>query len=1160
LDKDSTTIIVPGPGVYTLEIKVYKYGKFCAFNYTHTLDIADRLPLAPIEDNWPLKICENNNVATYKVLTPDPDLIYLWTYPPTAQKVKDDSTGILELRWVGPVGGDVCVKARNLCGDGPLTCLPVVYIDQMDPAFSLAVDICKDQTTPITATSTHIANTTFNWNFDGGSPTNTNGTGPGPHNVRWNVSGVKTVSLSVTEEGCTGITVSKPITVKDPPPPPVINCVSSTINSVTFEWPAVAGATGYNVSIVSSQSGTGSLTGPTQYTVSNMNTGDSVVVVLTAIIPGPCGNAVSAPVTCFANNCVLPNITINPISPICLTVSTPSIQLKDSDVNITPPTPGVGVFFINGVASPSGVFDPKVLGAGSHTIGYELTFDSGRCKQNASPITVQINDTPKSDFTPDKNVSCILDPIVFTYNGGTTGGVYTWNFGPDAIGNYNGPGPHSVRWQNAGNKTITLSVTKNGCTSPVSTQQVTINPILQAPVVYCADQKIDGVVFGWDAIANASGYEIWINGIKITNQTALTFAVNGLKEKDKVTILVVALSTNGCPNTSGTRTCEATACPNTRLNFPARVVPPICLTATAAPVPLTFTVTNPGLGVPVITWTGKGVNNTTKTFDPKIAGVGQHIVKLKYEENTCITEDSILFTVKVQPIASFTSKDKICVTDQLFVTYTGTTNAALKYIWDIGTAVKTDVTSNTFNFKWATAGTYNLGLKVGLEGCESEPFNKSVVVEPVPAPPVISCQESLDKVVFSWNAIACATEYNIKINGVSKGKQSTTTYTAGNLMVGENVEISVEPISTCECPIAPSLLICKAKICPPVVINLTPAQTSICLTNGLTTKIKIDVAVTGNTVAGKGTWSPTNMVDQNGNFDPVAAGLGSHTIKYSYTDEGCDFEKTTSISVVEVPRIIWEVVQPRCYNDVSGSFIYTIQGGTSPYTLLMDGKNITVPKVDGVTSGSHVFTVTDKNGCSSTQQFTVTIPVRPDFEIKGPAIVNLGKDATHTVDLTKMAGFNIDSIVWVRAGVRICGGSTNCLSVTNIPPIGQNEYEVTIYYNQGCKVSNKFTYVVTDLYITTFPNIINVSSKSGNNIFKITTSDPSLWVKKMRIYDRWGNLVFTEQEFSAFNSPKGWNGKFDGRDVVPGVFVYIFEMKSDNDDNIIESGDVTVIK
>ncbi|MBK9583287.1 MAG: hypothetical protein IPO48_15730 [Saprospiraceae bacterium] len=244
-DSDSTNIVVPSPGTYTLEITVYKFGSSCTFSFNHTIDLTGRFPSAPLADNWPLKICENDNTATYNVLTPDPDLIYLWTVPASATKVQDDSTGTLVVRWNGPTGGNICVKARNLCGDGPETCLPVVYVDMIDPAFSLAVEVCKDGTTPITATSTHTATpVVYNWDFDGGTATGS-GTGPGPHNVSWNSIGTKTVTLSVSENGCLGNPVTKDIEVKELPPPPVVSCAGTTSSSVTFEWTAVPGATSY---------------------------------------------------------------------------------------------------------------------------------------------------------------------------------------------------------------------------------------------------------------------------------------------------------------------------------------------------------------------------------------------------------------------------------------------------------------------------------------------------------------------------------------------------------------------------------------------------------------------------------------------------------------------------------------------------------------------------------------------------------------------------------------------------------------------------------------------------------------------------------------------------------------------------------------------------
>ncbi len=1178
-DDDGTTIIVDDEGVYRLEITVYKFGTGCLFTFNHTVDLKSRLPKAPIADNWPQKICESSPEATYNVMSPDTNLTYLWTVPATATIIQDDSTGTLIVRWNGPTGGDICVKARNLCGDGPETCLPVLYIDQIPPDFDLATEICKGDATAIVATSTHSATPViFNWNFDGGNPDNPMTNGPGPHNVRWATNGVKTVTLFVTENGCVGEPVSKQIEVKELPAPPVISCAGSTSNSVTFGWNDVDGATDYIINIISPAGVMGTkVPGENLYEVTGLDLGAIVRIEVIAVIQGPCGNVMSQG-ECEAQDCGdLPNITINNIPPICLP-GTP-ITLDDNIVTIDIDIPGsVGSFTVNG--APATVFDPVALGAGTHTIVYTLAWDNNRCRQSATR-TVTVNQTPSSEFTVSPG-GCVLDPVTVTYTGGTIGtAVFEWDFGANVIGNYNGPGPHQVTWSTAGTKTITLRVTQNGCPSTVTTRTVTVNPVLSAPVIECADQRIDGVTFGWGSVANASGYHIVVRivgGAEIYNgpESGLEYDVNGIPEGTQVEITVTALSNNGCPNTSSTRTCIATSCPNAKITFDNPITTE-CLTSSLQPIPLTYRITDNLPGVqPTVVWsstnptTNAAINNsvTPATLNPQAAGPGQHFIKVTYQQKDCIWEDSLLINLRPVPVAEFTSLDKICITDNLAVTYTGTNTTGRTLAWEDGGAIRTDLTATTYSYRFPSPGTYTIGLRVTLNGCTSDLFTKTIVVEDVPSSPAISCSSRLDAVTFTWEAVPCANEYEILINGVSIGRQTELTYVANNLTEGEKVLIEVRPISICECAIAPVTLECEAKACPPVMINLVPAQSEICLIPNTPT-IQITANVTGNTPDGRGSWSGTG-VNANGVFDPNVAGVGTHEITYSYLDSTCPYESKVSITVNELPRIVWEVDNPRCYNELTGGLLYEIQGGTPPFVQSVDGVATATSPATNITAGTHTFLVTDAKGCSATQTFEIKIPAQPSFRVTGPVVIQLGNSATHSLDLSGMSAFinQIDSVVWFWNGRRVCSGPVaSCSSITNNPPKGPNNYEVVIYYNNGCSVRAGLPYVVTDLLEYFFPNIINPYSSTGNTTFKITSQDPSLWVKKMRIYDRWGNLIFIKENFSAYNDPPGWNGKRsaseDGKggvDVVPGVYVYIFEMSSDTDSEIIATGDVTVIR
>jgi gliding motility-associated-like protein len=86
---------------------------------------------------------------------------------------------------------------------------------------------------------------TWLWNF--GPAGTSNAQAPAP--VSFSTAGTVNVTLTATSAaGCVG-TVTKPVTVAAPLAAPSINCVDSSFDRVTFGWAAVAGATGYQVSV-----------------------------------------------------------------------------------------------------------------------------------------------------------------------------------------------------------------------------------------------------------------------------------------------------------------------------------------------------------------------------------------------------------------------------------------------------------------------------------------------------------------------------------------------------------------------------------------------------------------------------------------------------------------------------------------------------------------------------------------------------------------------------------------------------------------------------------------------------------------------------------------------------------------------------------------------
>ena len=109
-------------------------------------------------------------------------------------------------------------------------------------------------------------------------------------------------------------------------------------------------------------------------------------------------------------------------------------------------------------------------------------------------------------------------------------------------------------------------------------------------------------------------------------------------------------------------------------------------------------------------------------------------------------------------------------------------------------------------------------------------------------------------------------------------------------------------------------------------------------------------------------------------------------------------------------------------------------------------------------------------------------------------------------------------------------------------------YEHTLFIEveskETCKIKNCKTYI---------PNIFSPNNDGINDLFRPFSEVVTF--EKLTIFDRWGNNLYETQERDPF-----WNGKFQGNDCMPGIYVYLIEGVCQNGDKIIFTNDITIIK
>jgi gliding motility-associated-like protein len=92
------------------------------------------------------------------------------------------------------------------------------------------------------------------------------------------------------------------------------------------------------------------------------------------------------------------------------------------------------------------------------------------------------------------------------------------------------------------------------------------------------------------------------------------------------------------------------------------------------------------------------------------------------------------------------------------------------------------------------------------------------------------------------------------------------------------------------------------------------------------------------------------------------------------------------------------------------------------------------------------------------------------------------------------------------------------------------------------------------------PTIFSPNGDKLNDEFKLYSGNNLLKINYLRIFDRWGNLVFSV-EYADPNDPSAaWQGDWQGRPLTPDVFVWVAELVFKDGGTAVRVGNVQLIR
>lgn len=247
-----------------------------------------------------------------------------------------------------------------------------------------------------------------------------------------------------------------------------------------------------------------------------------------------------------------------------------------------------------------------------------------------------------------------------------------------------------------------------------------------------------------------------------------------------------------------------------------------------------------------------------------------------------------------------------------------------------------------------------------------------------------------------------------------------------------------------------------------------------------------------------------------------------------------------------------------CADTADGRAEFEFSGGMAPYTLIIDDSitsqrnTIGVVTLENLMPGIHSLRIDGADGCGSTADVAIEGADALVMELGPDQTINAGEQ----VLLEPMTNFTIAQWQWQP----VAGLLDLSMLPTPAAPDTSTTFTLTAFDASGCSATASVTiFVIPDreIYI---PSAFSPNGDGRNDTFRFFSDVAGVEVGFFRVFDRWGELVFQQENQPLADRNLAWDGTFRGQPLDPGVFIYFAELNFPDGTTTVFKGDVTLLR
>lgn len=743
---------------------------------------------------------------------------------------------------------------------------------------------------------------------------------------------------------------------------------------------------------------------------------------------------------------------------------------------------------------------------------------------------------PKALFTSIDTTACPNSIVHFTNNSTGANLTYNWNFGDGTTSTQQNP---THQFANNGRFNIRLIVVSQiGCTDTVIKNGLinVINPTASFTVSDSVGTCPPLIVTFTNTSTNYFS-QLWEfgDGTSTTlDNPSHFYSVSGTFFA-KLTVTSIG-------------GCKATYIKKIVVHGPTGTIAYGGLSG-CAPLNVNFFATTQGTNSIVWDFSDGNTNITTDTSVSHIYTVaGSYLPRVILRDTAgCTISISGLDTIKVYDLNTGFNLNNRNICDAGIVNFTNTTTsndeiASIKWNFGDGTYSTSNNPSHNYNIN----GNFIPSLIVStVHGCIDTVLN-NLPIKIMPTPQVRTSQTPNGCagviVTFTGSLIVTDTSnlswnWNFGNGNVSNSKNpAPQIYTVAGVYpvqlivtnsigCADTVNTSVEAYAFPNVNASIDTFVCKGK---GVNLNVTGANTYI--------------------------WSPSRGLNCTTCASPKAN--PDSAINYYVTGKsihGC--EGTDSVKVIVKYPFIMTASKGDTLCSGSSSRLFATGAerySWTPSTGLNNSNSANPVASPSTTTYYQVIGYDDKHCFADTSIVPIIVYGIPTVDAGPDRIINVGQ----TIELIPTISADVIEAKWSPTGSL----TRNSFPGVTVKPRETTTYKVDVKNAGGCTASDQLTVnVLCDGANLFIPNTFSPNGDGSNDIFYPRGSG-IFSIKRIKIFTRWGEVIYEKSNIKANDASTGWDGRFKGAKLNPDVYVYIVEVSCDNNTTLSFKGNVALIK